>query len=107
MLDGEYVCINDQAAEAIQNEPQIQVVWNSEGVDAKEYIQTHTIQMFTNKDIAWDKNANEGLVEKDGFKYIYELVGYFAGQNETSESAHANWKGAILRPQQSAGATGI
>ncbi len=26
-------------------------------------------------------------------------VGYFAGQNETSESAHANWKGAILRPQ--------
>ncbi|RHC02262.1 hypothetical protein [Bacteroides uniformis] len=86
------------AAEAIQNEPQIQVAWNSEGVDVAEYIQTH-YTTTTNKDIAWDKNANEGLVEKDGFKYIYELVGYFAGQNETSESAHANWKGAILRPQ--------
>lgn len=30
----------------------------------------------------------DGTVEKYGFKYSYELVGYHKGNNETSESAH-------------------
>lgn len=54
---------------------------------------------------AWDKNATEGLVEKSGFKYSFELVGYKSGANETSQSAHAAIasNGYTLRPQMTAG----
>lgn len=86
------------AAAAIAADPEIEIAWNSEGVDIAEYVQTH-YTTATKTDVAWDKNAKEGTVEKDGFEYVYELVGYLAGSNKTSESAHANWKGSVLRPQ--------
>ncbi|MBR1940360.1 MAG: hypothetical protein IJ845_03385, partial [Bacteroidaceae bacterium] len=86
------------AADAIAGKPEIQVVWNSEGIDVAEYVQTH--YTTTEKaDTPWDVNANDGIVAKDGFVYSYELVGYLSGDNKTSESAHAALNGSVLRPQ--------
>ena len=62
------------AAEAIQNEPQIQVAWNSEGVDVAEYIQTHLYNNYQIKISLGIKMQMKVLLKKDGFKYIYELV---------------------------------
>ena len=66
------------AMDAINNKAQIHVAWNSKGIDLREYVNTDRTY---DKDEhptckAWDKNAAEGLVEKSGFKYSFELVGY-------------------------------
>ena len=95
------------AQDAILNEAQIHVAWNSKGIDLREYVNTdRTYDKDENPTCkAWDKNAAEGLVEKSGFKYSFELVGYKSGLNETSQSAHAAIasNGYTLRPQMTAG----
>ena len=95
------------AQDAILNEAQIHVAWNSKGIDLREYVNTdRTYDKDENPTCkAWDKNAAEGLVEKSGFKYSFELVGYKSGANETSQSAHAAIasNGYTLRPQMTAG----
>lgn len=96
-----------QTAEAaINDNAQIHVAWNSKGIDLREYVNTdRTYEDGTPTCKAWDKNAAEGLVEKSGFKYSFELVGYKSGTNETSQSAHAAIasNGYTLRPQMTAG----
>ena len=95
------------AKDAINNEAQIHVAWNSKGIDLREYVNTDRTydKDETPTCKAWDKNAAEGLVEKSGFKYSFELVGYKSGANETSQSAHAAIasNGYTLRPQMTAG----
>ena len=95
------------AKDAIDNGAQIHVAWNSKGIDLREYVNTdRTYDKDENPTCkAWDKNAAEGLVEKSGFKYSFELVGYKSGKNETSQSAHAAIasNGYTLRPQMTAG----
>ena len=95
------------AQDAINNAAQINVAWNSKGIDLREYVNTdRTYDKDENPTCkAWDKNAAEGLVEKSGFKYSFELVGYKSGLNETSQSAHAAIasNGYTLRPQMTAG----
>ena len=95
------------AKDAILNDAQIHVAWNSKGIDLREYVNTdRTYDKDENPTCkAWDKNAAEGLVEKSGFKYSFELVGYKSGANETSQSAHAAIasNGYTLRPQMTAG----
>lgn len=95
------------AKDAIDNDAQIHVAWNSKGIDLREYVNTdRTYDKDENPPCkAWDKNAAEGLVEKSGFKYSFELVGYKSGANETSQSAHAAIasNGYTLRPQMTAG----
>ena len=95
------------AQDAINNAAQIHVAWNSKGIDLREYVNTdRTYDKDENPTCkAWDKNAAEGLVEKSGFKYSFELVGYKSGLNETSQSAHAAIasNGYTLRPQMTAG----
>ena len=95
------------AQDAINNAAQIHVAWNSKGIDLREYVNTdRTYDKDENPTCkAWDKNAAEGLVEKSGFKYSFELVGYKSGANETSQSAHAAIasNGYTLRPQMTAG----
>lgn len=94
------------AKDAILNAAQIHVAWNSKGIDLREYVNTdRTYDKDENPTCkAWDKNAAEGLVEKSGFKYSFELVGYKSGLNETSQSAHAAIasNGYTLRPQMTA-----
>ena len=95
------------AMDAINNKAQIHVAWNSKGIDLREYVNTdRTYDKDENPTCkAWDKNAAEGLVEKSGFKYSFELVGYKSGDNKTSQSAHAAIasNGYTLRPQMTAG----
>ena len=94
------------AKAAIDNNAQIHVAWNSNGIDLREYVNTdRTYEDGTPTCKAWDENAAEGLVEKSGFKYSFELVGYKSGANETSQSAHAAIasNGYTLRPQMTAG----
>ena len=95
------------AQDAILNDAQIHVAWNSKGIDLREYVNTdRTYDKDENPTCkAWDKNAAEGLVEKSGFKYSFELVGYKSGDNKTSQSAHAAIasNGYTLRPQMTAG----
>lgn len=76
------------AATAIANTADYNIVFNSPGVDLDELVQTHIYDAAGTED-NWDVNAAEGLTEKYGFKYSYELVGYHVGNNATSESAHA------------------
>ena len=85
-----------KAADAIQNAPEVKVAWN-ETVDLAEYVQTH--YGAGDAHTKWDENAASGTVEKAGFSYSYELVGYIDGSNKTSQSAHAALKGSVLRPQ--------
>ncbi len=94
------------APEAIKGEAMIKLAWNdTKGVDIAEYVQTHVIngsEKAPAVDSEWDVNANAGTVEKVGFKYEYELVGYQEGDNKTSESAHAAWNPedvSVLRAQ--------
>lgn len=95
------------AKDAIDHDAQIHVAWNSKGIDLREYVNTdRTYDKDENSTCkAWDKNAAEGLVEKSGFKYSFELVGYMSGDNKTSQSAHAAIasNGYTLRPQMTAG----
>lgn len=94
------------AADAIKAEPQIKVAYNSEGIDLREWVNTHYtyLNVDGNVDeeetcIAWDVNAKDGVLAKAGFEYSFQLVGYLDGDNETSQSAHAALDGYTLRPQ--------
>ena len=91
------------AASAIAAEASITIAWNNAGIDLREYVNTDRKYSETENTpcTAWDENAKEGKVEKDGFKYSFELVGYHTGDNVTSQSAHAAIAedGYTLRPQ--------
>lgn len=85
------------AEEAIKNAASHEIVYNHTGLDVATLVQTHYTTP-TEKDVEWDKNATVGEVEKYGFKYSFELVGYHVGDNNTSESAHAVMQGSLLKP---------
>lgn len=75
---------------------------NDKGIDLREYVCTYWLDDAANKGrIVETKDATEKEVEKDGFKYTFELVGYHKGDNNTSQSAHAAIAadGYTLRPQ--------
>lgn len=72
---------------------QYQVKYNGT-IDLAELVETH----YNEGDQQHAKFDVEKM-EKYGLKYKYELVGYFKGDNMTSESAHAAIKGSILRAQ--------
>ena len=80
------------AADAIENEAIVNVAWN-ETVDLAKYVETHYLSEDGCADLA------ETTLKGYGFEYKYELVGYFEGDNKTSQSAHAALKGSVLRPQ--------
>ena len=89
------------AADAIENAPIVKVAWN-ETVDLADYVETHLksgtseIQPMSEAScVAWD----EAKLKAANFSYVYELVGYVDGVNETSQSAHAALNGSNLRPQ--------
>jgi len=93
------------AADAIaDNEHVCKIVWNSNGIDIARLVNTHRTNIDKEGTHSkWDVRAADGTVEKYGFKYSYELVGYHKGNNETSESAHAALKGSVIRPQMTSG----
>ncbi len=98
------------AAKAIEEGAEINVTWNSEGIDLRPYVNTHrkyTGAANPDECTAWDKDATESVVTDYGFKYLFELVGYQSGTTKTSQSAHAALAsdGYTLRPQMPA-ATG-
>lgn len=75
---------------------------NDKGIDLREYVCTYWWNNAAYKGrIVETKDATEKAVEKDGFKYTFELVGYHKGDNKTSQSAHAAIAadGYTLRPQ--------
>ncbi len=78
------------AAEAINHAAQVNLKYNDDkGIDLRELINTDRNIMRVEPAIGWDKNAKEDLVKQAGFKYSFELVGYYEGANKTSQSAHA------------------
>lgn len=87
------------AAEAIANDPQFTILWdNAKGIDVAELVATHADDADS-KHISLDEKASTDKIKDYGFKYNYELVGYLAGENKTSQSAHAAMNGSILRAQ--------
>lgn len=72
---------------------QYQVKYNGT-IDLAELVETH----YNEGDQQHAKFDAEKM-KKYGLEYKYELVGYFKGDNKTSESAHAAIKGSILRAQ--------
>ena len=86
-------------AEAIENEPQLELVWNSEGLDLADTLRTHLHAFEAECETALDNNANDKIAKANGLVYSYELVGYHSGANKTSESAHAALNGSVIRPQ--------
>lgn len=88
------------AAKAIAAAATVEVGWDK-SIDLREYVNTDRVEEGTTKCLAWDKNAAEGEVEKIGFKYVFELVGYQTGSNDTKQSVHAAIAddGYTLRPQ--------
>lgn len=89
---------------AVEDEAPIATVKydNDKGIDLREYVCTYWWDYTANKNrIVETKDATEKEVEKDGFKYTFELVGYHKGDNKTSQSAHAAIAadGYTLRPQ--------
>ena len=86
-------------ADAIENEPQLELVWNSEGLDLADTLRTHLHAIEAECETALDNNANDKIAKANGLVYSYELVGYHSGANKTSESAHAALNGSVIRPQ--------
>ena len=88
------------AAAAIAAPATVEVGWDK-AIDLREYVNTDRVKEGTTKCLAWDDNAAKGTVEKIGFKYVFELVGYEAGTNHTMQSVHAAIAddGYTLRPQ--------
>lgn len=88
------------AEDAIREDAQIKIEYNNPGVDLNKYFNTHYAIEGGSLDTKWDDSAASKQVEEDGFKYSYDLVGYFKGGNETSETAHFGFKdGCWVRPQ--------
>ncbi|MES4920782.1 PL29 family lyase N-terminal domain-containing protein [Hoylesella timonensis] len=82
------------AKDAIDNTETVKLAWNNDkGIDLREYVNTR--YQFVKADgnpgeySNWDENAAAGVVEKSGYKYTFELVGWHDGVNKTSASAHA------------------
>lgn len=82
------------AKDAIDNTETVKLAWNNDkGIDLREYVNTR--YQFVKADGTpgeysnWDENAAAGTVEKSGYKYTFELVGWHDGANKTSASAHA------------------
>ncbi len=92
------------AAEAIREEPQFNILWNNaKGIDVAELVSTHADRYNSDETnfihIGLDHSAATDEIKAYGLKYGYELVGYHAGANKTSQSAHAAMQGSILRAQ--------
>ncbi len=92
--DGTPSWLYNKAQDAIDNDATVQLAWNNDkGIDLREYVNTR--YQYENADglvgayTDWDKNAADGKVEKSGYKYTFELVGWHDGNNQTSVSAHA------------------
>lgn len=82
------------AKEAIDNTETVKLAWNNDkGIDLREYVNTRYQFVKADKTPGeysnWDVNAAAGTVEKSGYKYTFELVGWHDGANKTSASAHA------------------
>ena len=88
------------AADAIAAAATVEVGWDKT-IDLREYVNTDRVEEGSIECKAWDKNAAAGTVDKIGFKYVFELVGYKAGDNKTMQSVHAAIAddGYTLRPQ--------
>ena len=88
------------AAAAIAAAATVEVGWDKT-IDLREYVNTDRVKEGSTECKAWDTNAAAGTVEKIGFKYVFELVGYKAGDNKTMQSVHAAIAddGYTLRPQ--------
>ena len=79
------------AAEAIQNDPQVEIVWNdNDGLDLDELVNTH-FDDNTGAHQSLDAMAADGTAAKLGFVYSYDLVGWHDGANATSETAHLGY----------------
>ena len=74
-----------------------------DGIDVAELIRTHVDREALNLNapthVRLDKNAASGEIEQYGFAYEYALIGYTDGVNKTSQSAHAQMNGSMLRAQ--------
>lgn len=97
-IAGSHIHLYGTAAAAIANDPQLQIEYNGT-LNIDKYINTHRSIVNGMSDIKWDNNAASGTVEKSGFKYSYQLVGYHSGSNKTSETAHLAIKDHTLRAQ--------
>jgi len=88
------------AAAAIAAPATVEVGWDKT-IDLREYVNTDRVKEGSIECKAWDKNAAAGTVDKIGFKYVFELVGYQTGINVTKQSVHAAIAddGYTLRPQ--------
>ena len=88
------------AATAIAAAATVEVGWDKT-IDLREYVNTDRVKEGSTECKAWDKNAAAGTVDKIGFKYVFELVGYKTGDNDTKQSVHAAIAddGYTLRPQ--------
>ena len=88
------------AAAAIAAAATVEVGWDK-AIDLREYVNTDRVKEGSTECKAWDKNAAAGTVDKIGFKYVFELVGYEKGDNHTMQSVHAAIAddGYTLRPQ--------
>ena len=88
------------AAAAISADANVEVAWDKT-IDLRDYVNTDRVKEGTTTCVAWDANAKAGTVEKTGFKYKFELVGYESGTNHTKQSVHAAIAddGFTLRPQ--------
>lgn len=80
-------------AEAAEFAPQDSVDWNKT-LDLSTIVQLH----FTNTK-KHHAAMDAATMAKNGLSFKYELTAYYAGANETSESAQAAIKDGILRPQ--------
>ena len=92
------------ALDAINAKPRFNIRWDDkDGIDVAELIATHVDRFSTdNKEtqhVSLDESAATDEIKAYGFKYEYELIGYHAGANKTSQSAHAAMKGSRLRAQ--------
>lgn len=97
-IAGSHIHLYGTAADAIANNPQLQIEYNGT-LNIDKYINTHRSIINGMSDIKWDENATSGTVEESGFKYSYQLVGYHSGSNKTSETAHLAIKDHTLRAQ--------
>ena len=88
------------AAAAIAAAATVEVGWDKT-IDLREYVNTDRVKEGSIECKAWDTNAAAGTVDKIGFKYVFELVGYMTGGNVTKQSVHAAIAddGYTLRPQ--------
>lgn len=101
-LDADYghIHLYTTAEAAINNPAQHSIEYNSAGLDLNTLFNTHYDIAGGATDTKWDDSAASKQVEADGFKYSYDLVGYYKGGNTTSETAHFGFKdGCWVRPQ--------